>query len=248
MSSLVGWIEPFFLWRGGVDYDGLLLFERKVRIRLDGEEGYDKWRTVMSLVRTKHELFLNLVDFQLSRTKREGADELERVLYEGGSAWRVAERGGQWQLERRVAPEVVEDAEEAMRPGDRAAQHLRVAWVRTYGRDPDPSTAYREAVRAVEAAAKPILSPNDDTATLGKMITNVRDAPQNFRLSLRPPSYEATNGLLAMLQLLWKAQYDRHGTDDEAVPPHAAQPEAEMAVHLAVTLVHWFRGGHVTRV
>ena len=38
---------------------------------------------------------------------------------------------------------------------------------RTYGRNSDPSTGFREAVRAVEAAACPLALPDDAAATLG---------------------------------------------------------------------------------
>jgi hypothetical protein len=48
--------------------------------------------------------------------------------------------------------------------------YLATAWNRAYGRNPDPSGAYRDAIRAVEASAKPIILPADPVATLGKMI------------------------------------------------------------------------------
>jgi hypothetical protein len=34
--------------------------------------------------------------------------------------------------------------------------HLGRAWERAYGRDPDPGSAYAEAVKAVEAAARTV--------------------------------------------------------------------------------------------
>jgi hypothetical protein len=46
---------------------------------------------------------------------------------------------------------------------------------RLAGRNPDESTAYREAIRAVEAAAKPVIIPKNDKATLGQMIAALRD-------------------------------------------------------------------------
>lgn len=50
-----------------------------------------------------------------------------------------------------------------------------------------------------------------------------------------------------MMRLQWKGQYDRHGSDDEETPLHVGQDEAEAAVHLAITLVQWFRSGAVAR-
>jgi hypothetical protein len=48
-----------------------------------------------------------------------------------------------------------------------------------------------------------------------------------------------------MLAQLWTSQLDRHGTDDESVPLTVSMEQAEAAVHLATTLVHWFRRGSV---
>jgi hypothetical protein len=50
-----------------------------------------------------------------------------------------------------------------------------------------------------------------------------------------------------MMRVLWKSQLDRHGTDNEAVPIEVSKDEAETALHLAITLVHWFTSGAVTR-
>jgi hypothetical protein len=48
-----------------------------------------------------------------------------------------------------------------------------------------------------------------------------------------------------MLDLLWKSQLDRHGTPDETVPLSVSLEEAEATLHLALTLVHWFRTGAI---
>ena len=50
------------------------------------------------------------------------------------------------------------------------------------------------------------------------------------------------------MELLWKGQIDRHGTDDASTPLSVSQAEAEAAVHLAVTLVQWFTSGAVSRI
>jgi hypothetical protein len=46
-----------------------------------------------------------------------------------------------------------------------------------------------------------------------------------------------------MMSLLWTGQSSRHGAETVTRPETAA--EAEMAVHLAVTLVYWFSTGAV---
>jgi hypothetical protein len=166
---------------------------------------------------------------------------LDSMLALGGSAWTVGEdEDGTACLHRRVDETVEQAAKEQMDQAGNAARHLRSSWHLVYGRNPDSSGAYREAVRAVEAAAKPVVLPKDRVATLGKMIRAMRDAPSKWTSDLGSVPVVAD-----MMNELWTSQLDRHGTDDESVPLSVSREQAEAAVHLAVTLVHWFRNGHV---
>ncbi len=101
----------------------------------------------------------------------------------------------------------------------------------------------------MEAAAKPIVAPQASGATLGTMLADLRNKPDKWSVALneggRAPG---VNLLIEMCAGLWKSQFDRHGTDDESIPLDVSPGEAAAAVHLAVTLVHWFRSGAVTRV
>ena len=47
------------------------------------------------------------------------------------------------------------------------------------------------------------------------------------------------------MEMIWKSQFDRHGTDDTARPLNVSQPEAEAAVQIGVTLVQLFRTGAI---
>jgi hypothetical protein len=127
---------------------------------------------------------------------------------------------------------------------ERAHHHLRVAWGELMGRDPDPSNAYREAVRAVEAAAKPVLSPDNPRATLGTMIGALRDMPEKWRVGLE---HGEPTQVLGMCQLLWKGQIDRHGSDDADARLNVSQEEADSAFYLGVALVRLFTSGAVAR-
>jgi hypothetical protein len=136
-----------------------------------------------------------------------------------------------------------------MEEAGRSGVLLSDAWHAVYGRNPNASSGYRDAVRAVEAAAKPIVSPNNPSTTLGTIIRDIEAAPQKWSLSLSPAGgVNAMDALLNMVKLLWKAQFDRHGTPDENVPINVSIKEAETALHLAMTLVHWFTRGSVTQV
>jgi len=170
---------------------------------------------------------------------------LDNMLREGGSAWMVAP--DRQALVQRVQPEVAEAARVVIESGSRAGHHLAEAWRSVYGRDPDPSSGYREAVRAVEAAARPIVIPNDATATLGKIIGRLRSEPEKFATVFEndPQDFKPLEAVRGLMSLVWKYQRDRHGTDDETVPLHVSLEQAEAALHAALTLVHWFQRGFV---
>ncbi len=190
-------------------------------------------------------VLLDVVDATLAEgTPKGAARDLEQLLTGGGSAWRVA--GNRKSLERRVEPAAT-DAFRQAAAGD-PGSHLATAWAAVYGRHPAPSRAYSEAVKAVEAACIPLVIPGarGARATLGKVIIDLSDHQQDWRLSICSAAAPAEiSPLLAMLRLLWQGQTDRHGGSAPATPVTA--PAAEAAVHLAVTLVQWFRSGAVRR-
>jgi hypothetical protein len=171
--------------------------------------------------------------------------ELSHVLELGGSVWRVAADGGS--LERRIDPTVTDAMAEAASSKDSTADHLAAAWQAAYGRHPDPSRAYSEAIKAVEAAAAPMVLPTDRLATLGKIIGTLRQAPGRWELVIPKSQQSATDisVLIGMLELLWRGQTDRHGGIHPTRPiPQEAGPAA---VHLAVLMVQWFRSGVIRR-
>ncbi len=170
--------------------------------------------------------------------------QLNWLLVSGGSAYRIR-RG---RLEQRVDETTVAAFERAIATiADEASMHLRRAWAATYGRDPEPTRAYGEAVRAVEAVACPLLLPNDQRPTLGKAIAHLRDQPEEWKLVLPGEGEAAGVGpLMAMLRLLWTAQRSRHAGGPNVRDQF--QAEAEAALSLAITLVQWFTSGFVHRV
>lgn len=201
-----------------------------------------------------HEFGLDVLDYVLHHIKEftsqyerpvEVAVGLATVLRDGGSAWEVgalAETGDSFQLLRRaIGP--VREVIDSLPAASRAHRHLVMAWNRLSGRHPDESAAYREAVRAIEAAAKPVVLPKDDLATLGKMIRAMRDAPDKWTVTSG-----TVDDVRRMMEIVWTNQLDRHGTDDESVPLAVSPAQADLAVTLAVTLARLFAGGHVQRV
>lgn len=177
-------------------------------------------------------------------------EDLIQMLAAASSAWQVSDDGSG--LVRRVG-ETARDAlgrtvvatGNAPRSGS-ANKQIRAAWQALYQLDPEPETAYREAVKAVESAAHAVVQPNHPGATLGTMRGELRAQAARWMLAIPGKGGTGDIGpLLAMIDLLWDGQEWRHGSQTPA--RDATGAEAEMAVYLAITLVHWFITGAVRR-
>lgn len=223
--------------------------ERSCRVRIP-YQGADLLKG-MAVVRKAVEVAgaeLRIADYLLSLQKSSHvADELELILEESGSMWKVGERVSRFGLVRRV-PEAVQNAlDETIATSGHAGQRLAEAWGAAYGVSPDPSRAYALAVKAVEDAAIPVVSPNDTSATLGKINAQIRNTG-DWRLPLQREDDHAPTSitLLSMMKMLWAGQADRHGGhhDPDLV---ITQEAAEVAVMAAATLVQWFTSGAVSR-
>ena len=188
---------------------------------------------------------LNILDY-IIRYENVSSNELanlEILLSSGGSIWRVTPQS----LEKRVDGTLQLVAESVFETKTRPASHLKDSWHKAWGRNPDASGAYREAVRAVEAAYAPIVSPRNARATLGTIISDIRNKPSKFRVRLQADEpCDNVEQIAGMLQMLWKSQSDRHGTASEDVPLNVRTEEARDAVVLATTLVHLAQQGGFT--
>lgn len=173
---------------------------------------------------------------------------LHNLLQDGGSAYKIDMQipGLGTRVDQTVTAAADQAAEAALQADRRsAADHLRQAWRAAYGLHPDATKGYSEAVKAVEAAAIPVVLPRDDYATLGKVLKHLHQASDKWQLAIPGPDSTGDIGpLVEMLRLLWTGQSDRHGGTDPT--KHVDQKSAEMAVHLATTLVQWFAAGHVS--
>ncbi|WP_156371223.1 hypothetical protein [Nocardia arizonensis] len=112
---------------------------------------------------------------------------VDDVLRDGRSVWMVSEKRDS--LERRQDPTVtaaVRQAGESAVAADRnaAGAHLQVAWDAAHRFRPDPSTAYREAILAVEAAAIPVVVPTQAGAALGHVLGQLRNQGHLYGLAI----------------------------------------------------------------
>ena len=176
--------------------------------------------------------------------------DLELMLHTGSSAYRVAE--DRRSLIRRVdvtttaAFNSAVSAAAGQPSAGSAAEQIRGAWRELYGVTPNAPAAFSAAIKAVESAAHSIIEPNNAKATLGTMIGQLRGAPHRYELTLPGPGGSGDVAVLRdLMELIWTSQTSRHGA--QTVTRDETQEEAEMAVQLAVVLVHWFTTGALRR-
>jgi hypothetical protein len=255
-----------FTTRPGIpSTDFLQLAERRLHVTLNwslGDQGAleDLGRRITA----NEDFFLRVLELAIERIdlgynfqeQAAALAELDSILTEAGSVWRVdiqrievdAESHGHKAyreirtLQRRTSPEAVNALQAMTQSAPAAAPHLTSAWNYAFGRNPNPTQAYSEAIKAVEAAAIPVVSPNDLSATLGKVLGQLRNTPQKWQVVLTEGVPLRAGGQMASIEvitnltaLLWENHTDRHAP----VQP-IQQAQAEMAVHLALSLVQIF--------
>jgi len=230
--------------------------QRRLQIEPDGRSD------VLGLIRDDPDLMLDAVDLILwsldRRATGAGADlslqnrivvlvgEVRSALDQASSAYTVRSTQG-WRLERRVD----ETAERAFQAGVEHERHssdlLKQAWASTFKRDPDPGTAFRASVLAVESVATQAFTPKDGKPSLGKAIIHLRSTVAEWTVSGLDDQQQASGQtLLAMLQTVWEND-QRHVGQGGRPPDPATQEEAEAVLFLAVTIVQWFERGFVRK-
>jgi hypothetical protein len=217
---------------------------RAVEVGVD--TGNKHLRATITALR-QHPYPLQIVDYLLAHGGHAKAEELAELLLRSRSAWEVGQRAGRPGLARRVPAGVQVAADSVMQRAGRAGARLAKAWEALYGIQPNASEAYRLTILAVEDAAVPVVSPNNEKATLGTVLRDI-EQQGDWRLPMNrehegAPSREV---LVGIIRLLWHGQHDRHGGQPSA-SGDASFEEASVAVSLAVTLVQWFGAGLLSR-
>jgi hypothetical protein len=250
-QPLVTWMQPTFI-AGQRDYMGNLVFQRQALMELQVElhrpldwSVDDEWayKSMISLMSADHDFFVNVIDWCAGRCNdSRRLAELNAILTNGASAYKVGldqdERG---ELQDRIAPTAERAVQQAAAPGTAAERHLRGAWSSIYGRSKNPGHGYREAIKAIECVASPVVIPADPSPTLGKVISALKAKPEKWTSVFTPPAgVDPIQAVISDLELLWKSQDDRHGIPGSTAPITVTQSEAEAAVHLAAALVHLF--------
>lgn len=168
---------------------------------------------------------------------------MREMLAEARSIYDVDEIAGDtWGLVLRVDSTVQAQAEGVLEAPGTPADYLRKAWHACYDLHPDNEAAFDKAIEAIEAAARPVITPDNTRATLGTMIRDLRTKPSKWVTTLG-----TVEQLNERLHALWSIQ-PRHGTPDPNEVREVSRDQAVACVHEAVTLVHAFTNGYITVV
>jgi hypothetical protein len=256
-KSLMAWVYKYLLYdqdARGPDERHLRAVEVNLRVPLDWSlTEHRAYESLLKKCEVDSEYFLDLIDYTLHVVggDRRSVELLETLLVAAGSAWAVAPDNEA--LTRRTPPEAAEAAKDIVTSGSRAGPLVAAAWKHVYGRHPNPGTGYREAVRAIEAVACPVVIPDDPAPSLGKAIAALRNGPKGKYATVFPETtldgkpQEPLEAVRSLMQLVWKSELDRHTPADENIPLSVTQEQAEAALHAGVTLVQWFQRGFVSR-
>jgi hypothetical protein len=63
-----------------------------------------------------------------------------------------------------------------------------------------------------------------------------------------PPVNGTVADVQRSMEIVWKSQLDRHGTDDGSVPFSVSPAEADAAFSICLNLSRLFAGGHIQQV
>ena len=174
------------------------------------------------------------------------AQPLEHILKSAGHVLRVSPDGNR--LVERIEPTLWNEYEWATQPDDQASQYMQEAWALAFGREPNSSDAWGRVIKAIETLLKPIVSPRDVRATLGKMISALRQSPDKWECKLPDRVYNVNGeinskrGIEVFIDALATIGYqpDRHGGDQ---PQDIDEATARSVLFLATTVVGWLRDG-----
>lgn len=185
-SSLIGWLEKY------VSDEMAQIIALRLRLDTQGQRS-DDITTLVDTISPHPDLMLDTIDLSLLLSEDEDrnynyamAHELEGLLVLGGSLWRVSSDGKS--LEQRVDQTVTDAAAMLATQETSSAPHLSAAWQNCRGRYPNPSRAYSESIKAVEAAAIPLVSPRNARATLGTIIRDLEASQAQWQLAIVGPS------------------------------------------------------------
>lgn len=125
---------------------------------------------------------------------------------------------------------------------------MQDAWALAFGRDPNLLEAWNNAIKSIETLLKPVVLPDDEKATIGKMTKALRDKPEKWACFLpdREYSFEGKKIVKVGVEVFIDAlsligyQPNRHGG---GIVEEVDETAARGVLFLAVTVLGWLREG-----
>lgn len=143
-----------------------------------------------------------------------------------------------------VEPEMQRLIDDAKAPADRASDYLRVAHAAAYGQYRNATEAWDHSVKAIESVMRPVISPNDRSATLGKMLGQMK-ATRDKLGGVLGGGDDGIARVEAMVRLVWE-NHERHADFEKPLQP--SDEQAQTAFIIAVTVVQLFRSRAIDRI
>lgn len=249
-EPVIGWLAKAMTYRGG--FDSFVIQDTADKVTLltgfSIPASRDSLLTESDLIRvlrnSSDEVILALVDalLYLFPDNAQRTAHITETLRLGRSKYTVGPRNGSIGLVERVAQGEQATLDRLVDGAGAAGALLQHSFSAAFGLHPSAGEAYKMAVKAVETAAHPVVEPRNKGATLGTMLSVMRNAPVKWTLPLDERADHVHGNeelLIAMMQSLWDGQEDRHRDGSVDLP------EARAAFHAAVSLVGWFHDGLV---
>jgi hypothetical protein len=224
-----------------MDEAGLERLAALLRIDLRGTDGYGMLSGILAWINDDDERLLDVINYTLQIPTRMPKmwNELEILLAYGGSLWQATDKG----LQRRVEATAMDAFNAVTAVTDSASDHLALAWAGAYGWKPRPASAWHHSIKAIEALLGKVVCPNNPTATLAHVISELKTG--QWKLSVRGQARDYTiDPLVQMLELVWPDP-NRHGSSTPEPP--ATWEEARAVVQLSVAIAQWGRDGQIVK-
>ncbi|MEO6760976.1 MAG: hypothetical protein ABI220_01190, partial [Candidatus Saccharimonadales bacterium] len=112
---------------------------------------------------------------------------LNVILVESGSKWIavINDNGQGARLDERVDSSSTNAYENAvLETSNQSGTYLKASWSGAFGRNPDPTKAYNDAIKAMEAATCPVIVPAQKDATLGHVIGELTAHPDKWSTAI----------------------------------------------------------------
>ena len=250
---------PDFLWQyamrwieNALNDDTSIVCGLSIDLRLERAGNYLEYQGASYAIRacleeTGHDQYtaLDVIDWLLGHSYGQ-ADALEFILKSAGHVLRVSPDGNR--LVERIDPALWDEYEQVTQLDDQASQYMQEAWTLAFEREPNLSDAWGRTIKAIETLLKPIVSPKNKKATIGRMTSEVRQAPDKWECKLPDREYKSNGeinvkpGIEVFIDALATIGYqpDRHGSDQ---PQDVDEATARSVLFLATTVVGWLRDG-----